>query len=32
MIYVDVRSILEDEDEELIKCYELFVLMFKEMG
>ena len=32
MTYADVRSILEDEDEELIKRYEPLVPMFKEMG
>ena len=32
MTYADVRSILEDEDEELNKRYEPLVPMFKEMG
>lgn len=32
MTYADVRSILEDEDEELMKRYEPLVPMFKEMG
>lgn len=32
MTYSDVRSILEDEDEELIERYEPLVPMFKDMG